>query len=178
MYYNGWAWQGPETYLLLWGNGGHPGNYNDAVRQWRAPSSGSARITGTVSDANVNCGSGVIVSIKNGSQILWTQTIDNGNTVGFSFDLTIGVNAGDQINFVINNRGDWNCDSTNFDPTISFTSGGDGVLATPRNIPFGGSRISIPSTIEVENFDNGGADVGYHDTTPGTHGQDYDNPPN
>jgi carbohydrate binding protein with CBM6 domain len=178
MYFNGWAWQGPETYLLLWSNGGHPGNYNDAVRQWRAPSSGSVHVTGSVSDANVSCGTGVIVSIKNGSRILWQQTIDNGNTVGFSYDLTVAVNAGDQLNFVINNRGDWGCDSTNFDPTIAFTNGGDGVLAAPRNTPFGGTRISIPGTIEGENFDNGGGDVGYHDTSAGTHGQDYDNPPN
>jgi Carbohydrate binding module (family 6)/F5/8 type C domain len=61
------------------------------------------------------------------------------------------------------------------------TAGGgdsDGVLAAPRNTPFNGTRISIPGTIESENFDNGGADVGYHDTSPGSHGQDYNNPPN
>jgi hypothetical protein len=111
MYFNGWAWQGPETYLLLWGVGGHPGNYNDAVRQWQSPGCGSIHITGSVSDANTACGTGVIVSIKKGTQVLWQQTIDNGDMTGFSYDLTTTVGSGEQINFVINNRGDWGCDS-------------------------------------------------------------------
>jgi YD repeat-containing protein len=132
MYFNGWAWQGPETYLLLWGNGGHPGNVYDAVRQWRAPSNGSVHITGSVADANTSCGSGVIVSIKQGTQVLWQQAIDNGNTTGFSYDVTTSVGSGDQINFVINNRGDWGCDSTNFDPTIVFTAGTGGASASER----------------------------------------------
>ena len=177
MYFNGWAWQGPETYLLLWSNGGHPGNYNDAIRQWRAPANGSVRITGTVFDANVNCGSGVLVSIRNGNQVLWQQTIENGDTVGFTYDLMISVTSGDQLNFVINNRGDWNCDSTNFDPTITLNAN-DSVLGSIRNSPYGTARVQIPGTIEGENFDNGGSEVAYHDTTAGSFGQDYDNPPN
>ncbi|HXI26735.1 MAG TPA: carbohydrate-binding protein [Pyrinomonadaceae bacterium] len=40
--------------------------------------------------------------------------------------------------------------------------------------PFGGTAISIPGTIEVENYDEGGAEVAYHDTTAGSYGQDYD----
>lgn len=316
MYFNGWAWQGPETYLLLWSNGGHPGNYNDAVRQWRAPGNGTIHITGNVSDSNSNCGTGVIVSIKKGSQLLWQRTIENGDTTGFSYDFTSDVVTGDQINFVINNRGDWGCDSTNFDPTIVYSSSGSlinlafnkpatqssegawggvasravdgnsdgywpnnsvthtyadpqawwqvdlgdtqsvqsveiwnrtdccgdrltnfnvilldynqnivsstnvagqagtpttvqisgsaryvkiqlvgtnylslaevrvwgtpnpGVLASSRSTPYGNARASIPGIIESEKFDEGGAEIAYHDTTPGSYGQDYDNPPN
>lgn len=43
--------------------------------------------------------------------------------------------------------------------------------------PYGGTPASVPGTVEAELFDEGGAEVGYHDTTPGTHGQDYDQPP-
>lgn len=118
-------WQGPESFLWLWANGGHPGPNSDAVRQWRVPQSGTIRITGNVSDANTTCGDGVVVSIKKGAGVLWQQTIENGNTSGFSYDLTTSVLAGDQINFVINNRtGNNYCDGTNFDPTITLTSGG------------------------------------------------------
>jgi hypothetical protein len=67
--------------------------------------------------------------------------------------------------------------ATNFDPTIAF-SGSDSVLLNSRNTPYGGVPISIPGTLEVEKYDNGGAEVAYHDTSAGTHGQDYDNPPN
>lgn len=48
------------------------------------------------------------------------------------------------------------------------TQGGNG--------PYGGTPTSVPGTIEVENYDEGGAEVAYHDTTAGSHGQDYDQP--
>lgn len=43
---------------------------------------------------------------------------------------------------------------------------------------FIGCSASLPGTIEVELYDNGGEGAGYHDTTPGTYGADYDQPPN
>jgi hypothetical protein len=42
---------------------------------------------------------------------------------------------------------------------------------------YAGTAQSIPGTIEVENYDNGGAEAAYHDTTASSHGQDYDQPP-
>jgi YD repeat-containing protein len=44
--------------------------------------------------------------------------------------------------------------------------------------PYSGSPIAIPGTVEIERYDNGGSGVGYYDTTAGSHGQDYDQPPN
>jgi hypothetical protein len=41
-----------------------------------------------------------------------------------------------------------------------------------------GSAAPLPGSIEVENYYNEIAEVAYHDATPGTHGQDYDQPPN
>jgi hypothetical protein len=114
-------WRGGEQFLLLWGPAGHPGLSVDAVRQWRAPVAGSVRITGNASDANTTCGNGVIVSIRRGTQVLWQQTIENGNTTGFAYDLTTSVLAGEQLNFVINSRGDLVCDGTNFDPTVQYS---------------------------------------------------------
>ena len=165
MTWNGSLWQGSETYLLLEPASEHPGTYLNAVRQWRAPSSGSIRITGTAADMNTSCGDGVNVSIKHGTQVIWQQTIDNGNTTGFSYDLTRTVAAGDQIKFVTNARSNWLCDSTNFNPTI--------VLTPPDSTPFSGTPISLPGTIQVEDFDNGGEGFAYHDTTPGNAGGGY-----
>jgi hypothetical protein len=114
-------WRGSEQYLLLWGGFGHPGGSVDAVRQWKAPVAGTIRITGNASDASGACGNGVIVSIRRGAQVLWQQTIDNGNATGFAYDVTTPVSAGEPINFVINSRGDLLCDSTSFDPTVQYT---------------------------------------------------------
>jgi len=117
-------WRGGEQYLLLWSVGGHPGAYADAVRQWKAPVTGTVRITGNASDGNATCGNGVIVSIRRGAQVLWQQAIDNANATGFAFDVTTAVTAGEAISFAISNRGgDWVCDSTNFDPTVQYTPG-------------------------------------------------------
>ena len=44
--------------------------------------------------------------------------------------------------------------------------------------PYTGTPLPIPGTVETEYFDNGGEAVAYHDTTAGTHGQDYNQPPN
>jgi RHS repeat-associated protein len=46
------------------------------------------------------------------------------STTGLTYDLTTTVVAGDQISFVINRNGNSMWDSTNFDPTVTFTSGG------------------------------------------------------
>jgi hypothetical protein len=39
--------------------------------------------------------------------------------------------------------------------------------------PYGGTAVMLPGTIEAENFDEGGAGVGYFDTTPGNRGGAY-----
>jgi hypothetical protein len=120
-WWTGWE-SGSSCCLVIWSNGQHPGSYTDAIREWRAPRAGSIRITGSAFDASPGGGDGVIVYIKKNGATLWQQTIENGNSAGFSFDLTTSVAAGDQISFVVNRRSvnNW-YDSTGFDPTITFT---------------------------------------------------------
>ncbi len=141
MTYNatGGYWQGAETYLRLWNNGGHPGNGADAVRRWVSPSSGTVQITGNAKDLDVGGGGGVTVSIRKGTTVLWQQAIANGNTTGFNFNVTTTVTAGQAIDFHINRGadGNWNNDSTAFDPTITLTTGG----TAPPPPSGGGSAI-------------------------------------
>ncbi len=115
-------WKGKETYLALWASGGHPGNRADAVRRWTAPSAGSIHITGNARDLDTRCGAGVVATIKKGATILWQQTIANGNTTGFGFDVPTSVASGENVDFVINKgAGNWDCDGTAFDPKIALT---------------------------------------------------------
>lgn len=126
-------WQGTETYLELWNSGGGPGNTLDAIRSWVAPSSGTIQITGNAKDLQSGGGGGVTVSIKKSGTVIWQQTIANGNTTGFNFNVNTSITAGQGINFVINRGGGGNSwDATYFDPTITLTTGG-----TPP--PTGGS---------------------------------------
>jgi len=116
-------WKGSQTYpALLWGDGGHPGSNTDAVRRWIASSAGSVRITGNVRDGDAGGGDGVIVYIRKSGINIWQQTIANGNTTGFNYDLTVSVYAGETIDFVINKIGNDQYDSTVFDPTIVLTN--------------------------------------------------------
>ena len=47
------------------------------------------------------------------------------------------------------------------------------VLPGPTSTPFAGTPAAIPGTIEAENFNDGGAGVGYLDNTPGNQGNAY-----
>lgn len=114
---NWWVGQDNPTHVI-WSNGAVPGNIHDTVRQWRAPSGGNIRITGSASDADPGGGDGVIVRISRNSTVLWQQTINNGNTTGFIYDLNTPVNSGDQINFTVNQITNTLWDSTFFSPTI------------------------------------------------------------
>lgn len=117
------AWQGSEQYLILWRDGGHPGDTKDPVRRWTAPLAGTIRITGNAHDEDTACGRGVTVMIKKGTATLWQRDIRNGDTAGANFDLTSTVNQNDTVDFIINQGADGNslCDTTFFDPTILLT---------------------------------------------------------
>ena len=114
------VWAGSEgPYQWLWASGGHPGGSHDVVRQWRASQAGTIHITGSASDGDPGGGDGVVVTIKKGTQVLWQQTIANGNTAGVSYNLTTSVVAGDQISFSINRNSNSMWDFTNFNPTMT-----------------------------------------------------------
>ena len=74
---------------------------------------------------------------------------------------------------------------------VTFTTAGvytlqltatDGAIATSDNVvitvssestPFSGTPVALPGTIQAENFDNGGAEVAYHDSSSGNSGGLY-----
>ena len=66
------AWQGDETYSLIWDNGFHPGSLSKAVRRWVAPSDGQILISGRVIDQNSTCGDGIILSITKDKSLLYS----------------------------------------------------------------------------------------------------------
>ena len=161
-------WQGAETYLLLFSSGGHPGNGSDAVRRWVAPAAGTIQITGNAKDLDVGGGGGVTVSIRKGTTVLWQQAIANGNTTGFNFNVTTTVTAGQAIDFHINRGadGNWNNDTTAFDPTITLTTGG----TPPPPPPPGGGGSAIVTWNANPESDLSGYQVFY-----GTSSRNYPN---
>lgn len=121
--WNGSEWQGNETWLRVFAGAEHPGQNSDAVRRWTASQPGYITISGNARDGDPNCGDGVVASIKKGSMVLWQQTIGNGNTTGFNFNLlNVAINTGENIDFIVNKISYNDCDSTYFDPTINHTT--------------------------------------------------------
>jgi hypothetical protein len=106
---------------MLWSSGGHPGWTIDVVRRWTAPQGGTARITGTARDLDAGGGNGVVVLIRHGATVIWQATINNGNTTGMAFDVTVAIRQGERLDFVINSREDNSWDSTFFNPKITLS---------------------------------------------------------
>jgi endonuclease/exonuclease/phosphatase family metal-dependent hydrolase len=80
--------------------------------------------------------------------------------------LTVNLGAGVQQMTLLFDTGGMNFEYAGI-TSASSSSGSTG--------PFSGSPVSVPGTIEAENFDNGGEGVAYHDTTPGNSGGQYRN---
>jgi len=55
---------------------------------------------------------------------------------------------------------------------LSLTIQSSAILAAPQS-PYDGSMVSIPGTVQAENFDNGGEGVAYHDTEISNRGGQY-----
>jgi chitodextrinase len=114
-------WKGVEAYLWIWAGGCHPGSTRNVVRRWTAPQAGAIAITGNVRDLDANGGAGVVAIIRKNGNEIWRTTIVNGNSIGVNFSLAKSVAANDRIDFVVNRNGNYNNDSTAFDPTIILT---------------------------------------------------------
>ncbi|ULA62597.1 MAG: Fibronectin type-III domain-containing protein [Nitrospira sp.] len=164
------TWQGAEAYLALGSSSGHPGATRDAVRRWVAPNAGTIQLTGRASDGHTSCGGGVTVSIRKGAAVLWQQSLANGNTTGIAFALTSSITAGEAIDFVINRGSDGGnaCDTTVFDPTISFSPASTSPPDTSTPPPTSGT-----ATVTLSWTKNTEPDLSYYRVYYGTSSRNY-----
>ena len=115
-------WEGPVAWSLISTDMAHPGNAVGVIRRWTAPGAGSLRTTGSARDLHDVDNNGVQISVLKNQTVLWSTVIENGNFSGTGFDLSMSVAEGDQIDFVIDSRGNNYWDATTLDPTITFTA--------------------------------------------------------
>lgn len=50
---------------------------------------------------------------------------------------------------------------------------GGATVVSAQSTPYGGTPVSVPGTIQAENFDEGGSGVAYYDNSPGNAGGVY-----
>ena len=122
---SGSLWQsGTHAYLGIWSNGFHPGYTQAAVLRWTAPSTGSARITGTVQDLDTTAGTGVLFTVRYGASTdLYSKDLDGSDAASYAYDVTQSMSAGDFIDFICDAKGSGAYDSTLLNPVIVFTTG-------------------------------------------------------
>jgi len=98
-----------------------PGAY-DSVRTWKAPYSGVVAVSGNAYKLETGGGDGVKLYIYKNNTSIWNQNLAYNNSTGIGHQVTIPVNAGDDLRFIVNQNANNSCDKTAWDPVISYYS--------------------------------------------------------
>ncbi|MDD5556443.1 MAG: hypothetical protein PHN82_04235 [bacterium] len=121
-----WTTDGSNTPPRVNINAQLPGDSEDSVRTWTAPSTGTINVVGwatRVIDPPPQ-GDGVYVRIVKNSNIgspLWERFLDYDDYTLYRINLNgIEVNAGDTINFIVNRNGNRFYDSTKVDAVVIY----------------------------------------------------------
>ena len=122
-----WQVQDGTFWTSLWAEGGHPNGVLTSggraqvdqwsVRRWVSNVSGAITVAGVIADQDGSAGNGVIGHIFVGGTEVQTLIVNNGDTSGQSFALSLNVNAGTTIDFAIDPR-----DSNDVADTTKFTA--------------------------------------------------------
>lgn len=121
-WYGSTYWTGPD-WTRMGKDWHHPGQYTPAVRRFTAPSDGHLMITGRVYKAHVAPTDGVRMSIVHRNHTVWQAEIEGADAKGVEPNVALDVRAGDSIRFVVHKRGEIACDTTHWDPVITYADG-------------------------------------------------------
>ncbi|WP_198015835.1 hypothetical protein [Paenibacillus sp. HW567] len=119
MSYKKGQWLGSSPVTLFIKEAMHP-DETDAVRKWVAPKSGLVRIAGNVAMYDAVGGDGVNVKIMKNNIQLWSKKLNYNDSTGYEVGLTVAVNAGDSIYFLVNKNGTNLCDATRWNSVIGY----------------------------------------------------------
>ncbi len=123
-WYGSTYWTGPD-WTRVGKDWHHSGTNTPGVRQFEAPREGRVRITGRVfkADTNNGGGDGVRLFIRHGRKTVWQAEIDGDDDRGVEPDISLNVRQGDAVRFVVHKRGTITCDTTHWDPLVSYADG-------------------------------------------------------
>ena len=120
-WYESTYWTGPD-WTRVGKTWHHPGKETPSVRCFRAPRQGRVTITGRVFKLHED-GDGVRLSIRHGLKIVWQAKIDGADAKGVEPNLTLDVGRGDRLRFAVDKGGEYYCDTTHWDPVITYADG-------------------------------------------------------
>jgi len=113
-------WEAPEVPCEIGNRHAHPADGCDAIRAWVSPVNATVTISGEVYDLGIGGGDGVDIEISKNSTVLWSHTLNEGDTIPVRFEFREDVFVGDTLYFSVNQRADFLFDATYFNPKINF----------------------------------------------------------
>ncbi len=109
----------------------HPSESAASVRAFRVPRAGVVEISGFVGKAHVDSDSdGVNVSIRFNDRTIWQDSLEGADAKGVRFFIEKNVKKGDVFRFVVARKDKHFCDTTRWNPTISFVDASGAPLET------------------------------------------------
>ena len=114
-------WTGPD-WTRIGRDWHHPGENTPSVRCFRCPRDGRVTITGAVRKAHLE-GDGIRATIRHRGKSVWTAELEGTDSKGRDPNLALDVHQGDAIRFIVHKRGGIACDTTYWDPIITYAGG-------------------------------------------------------
>jgi hypothetical protein len=107
----------------------HPGHSTPSVRCFVVPRSGRLTVTGRVFKLHQS-GDGIRAVIRHNDREVWKAEIEGDDGKGVSHNVTLDVQRGDRVRFVVHKRGEIFCDTTGWDPDVRFADDGQAYRAS------------------------------------------------
>ncbi len=121
-WYGSTYWTGPD-WTRVGKDWHHSGNRTSSIRRFVVPRDGQIVVSGRVYKADTNGGDGVRLAIRHGARTIWKAEIDQDDRRGVDPKLTLQVRQGEAIRFVVHRRRTIGCDTTHWDPVITYADG-------------------------------------------------------
>ncbi len=121
-WYGSSYWTGGETWARVGKDWMHPGNASDVARVFLAPADGRVLVSGTVKKLHLD-GDGVRVSVRHNKAVVWSAELEAKDADGKEVALSLDLKKDDELRFVVNRRGGYACDTTGWNPVVTYAGG-------------------------------------------------------
>ena len=114
-------WTGPD-WTRVGKDWQHPGENTPSVRRFDAPRDGRVTVSGRVFKLHLD-GDGIRAIIRLNEREVWKTEIEGKDDKGVEPKLPLDVKQGDALRFIIHKRGGIACDTTGWDPVVTYADG-------------------------------------------------------
>jgi hydrazine synthase alpha subunit-like protein/WD40 repeat protein len=120
-WYESTYWTGPD-WTRVGDRWHHPGNLTPSIRRFAVPRDGKVSVTGRVFKLHLE-GDGIRAAIHHNDREIWSAEIDGKDAEGIDPKLSLDVQKGDSVRFIVDKRVAISCDTTGWDPIIAYEDG-------------------------------------------------------